>query len=236
VISNDIISKKNHQSEEFFMEVIKTINLKKNFLNGTLNHPVLKGIDIQIDKGDFCGIVGPSGSGKTTLLYCLSSLETITEGEVLIGGKNIVDFSELEISKLRQSTIGFIFQFYNLIPNLTVYENVLLARVIAGKDDTDIDVVLEKVGMIDFKNYYPNQLSGGMQQRVAIARALVNKPEIIFADEPTGNLDQKIGKSIMDLLHSLNTTEQVTIVLVTHNEEYLSYCNKVLRLLDGKII
>jgi len=218
------------------MEVIKTIALKKNFFNGMVEQPVLRGIDIQIDKGDFTGIVGPSGSGKTTMLYCLSSLESITDGQVIIKGKNIADFSAGEISKLRQTTIGFIFQFYNLIPNLTVFENVLLARVIAGKDETQIDEVLEKVGMLEYKEYYPNQLSGGMQQRVAIARALVNNPEIIFADEPTGNLDQKIGKGIMDLLQNLNQTEKVTIVLVTHNEDYLTYCNKVLRLLDGKII
>ncbi len=218
------------------MEAIKTIGLKKNFKVGMIEQQVLNGIDIIIEKGDFTGIVGPSGSGKTTLLYCLSSLEKISEGKAYINGKNIVDFTESEIAKLRQSTIGFIFQFYNLIPNLTVFENVLLAKVIAGKGDSQIEHILDKVGMKDFLNYYPNQLSGGMQQRVAIARALVNEPEIIFADEPTGNLDQKIGKEIMDLLKELNRTEKVTIVLVTHNEDYLTYCNKVFRLLDGKII
>lgn len=217
------------------MELIKTIGLKKNFNNGEMIQQVLKGIDIQIEKGDFCGIVGPSGSGKTTLLYCLSSLEPLSEGQVLINNKSLTDLSGLEIAQMRQSTIGFIFQFYNLIPNLTVYENVLLARVIARKNEDNIDDVLQKVGMLEFKNYYPNQLSGGMQQRVAIARAIVNDPQIIFADEPTGNLDQKIGKSIMDLLSDLNKSEHVTIVLVTHNEEYLVYCNKVFRLIDGKI-
>jgi len=218
------------------MGIIKTVGLKKTFFNDTLEQVVLKGIDIDINEGDFAGIVGPSGSGKTTLLYCLSSLESITDGSVYVLDKDIAKYTERDISKLRQTEIGFVFQFYNLVPNLTVYENVLLARIIADKDESYVDDVLAMVSMKEFKNYYPNQLSGGMQQRVAIARALVNQPKIIFADEPTGNLDQKIGKEIMDLLAKLNRQEHVTIVLVTHNEDYLSYCNRVFRLLDGKIV
>ena len=217
------------------MNIIKTVKLKKTFTNGTYSQDVLKDINIEINKGDFAGIVGPSGSGKTTLLYCLSSLEKITSGEVLFQGKNISSLNDKDLSKLRRNDLGFVFQFYNLIPNLTVYENVLLPQVIARKDGSFIDEILNMVGMSEYKNHYPNQLSGGMQQRVAIARALVNKPEIVFADEPTGNLDQKNGTEIMKLLKRLNEENEITIVLVTHNEDYLTYCNKVFRLVDGNI-
>ena len=217
------------------MNIIKTVNLNKSFTNGTLTQRVLKEINIDINEGDFAGIVGPSGSGKTTLLYCLSSLEKITSGQVLFQNKDISSITDKELSDLRKYDLGFVFQFYNLIPNLTVYENILLPQVIAKQDGSYIDEILDTVGMKDFKNHYPNQLSGGMQQRVAIARALVNKPKIVFADEPTGNLDQKNGFEIMKLLKKLNEENGITIVLVTHNEDYLSYCNKVFRLVDGNI-
>ncbi len=218
------------------MEIIKTINLKKVFDNKIVKQEVLKGLNISISKGDFAGIVGPSGSGKTTLLYCLSSLEDITSGSVYINEKDISKYSIKEVENLRKHEIGFVFQFFNLIPNLTVYENILLARVIANNDDSYIDEILKKVSMKEYKEYYPNQLSGGMQQRVAIARALVNTPNIIFADEPTGNLDQENGKQILDLLKKLNQKEGITVLLVTHNEDYLSYCNRIFRLIDGKIV
>lgn len=218
------------------MKVIETDDLKKTFINTTISQQVLKGINIEINQGDFTGIVGPSGSGKTTLLYCMSSLEKITSGKILFLNKNISKYSDKEIADLRKTELGFIFQFYNLIPNLTVYENVLLARVIARQNEEDsIDQILDTVGMLKFKDYYPNQLSGGMQQRVSIARALVNNPKIVFADEPTGNLDQKNGSEIMELLKKLNMEKGITIVLVTHNEDYLVYCNKVFRLVDGVI-
>ncbi len=218
------------------MSVIETKDLRKTFSNDVLNQDVLKGISIKINKGDFAGIVGPSGSGKTTLLYCLSSLEKITSGTIIFNSKDITKYTDKEIAKLRKTELGFIFQFYNLIPNLTVYENILLARILANKNEDDIVEMLETVGMSEYKDYYPNQLSGGMQQRVAIARALINQPKIIFADEPTGNLDQKNGSEIMDLLKKLNEEKKVTIVLVTHNEDYLTYCSKVYRLLDGKVV
>jgi putative ABC transport system ATP-binding protein len=218
------------------MAVIKTKDLKKSFSNDIVNQEVLKGISIDINQGDFAGIVGPSGSGKTTLLYCLSSLEKITSGTIIFNGKDITKYTENEIADLRKTELGFIFQFYNLIPNLTVYENVLLAKILANKNEDDIMEMLETVGMSEYKDYYPNQLSGGMQQRVAIARALINQPRIVFADEPTGNLDQKNGLEILKLLKTLNQEKKVTIVLVTHNEEYLEYCSKVYRLLDGRVV
>jgi len=218
------------------MKVIETNDLNKTFINDALQQEVLKGINIEINEGDFAGIVGPSGSGKTTLLYCISSLEKISSGNIIFNGKDITSYTEKEIADLRKTELGFIFQFYNLIPNLTVFENILLARVIANKGEEEIEEMLNTVGMLEYKDLYPNQLSGGMQQRVAIARALVNKPKVVFADEPTGNLDQKNGKEVMELLKKLNIDEKITIVLVTHNEEYLDYCNRVYRLLDGRVV
>lgn len=219
------------------MSIIEVRNLNKYYLQGKDKNHILKNISMKVNEGDFLGIIGPSGSGKTTLLYCLSSLETIDEGEILFEGENIKDFSDMKVSDLRQKSFGFIFQFYNLIPNLTAYENILLASVIANKiNEERIDSLLEMVGMKEYKNYFPNEMSGGMQQRVAIARALVNEPKVIFADEPTGNLDQKKGKEIMDLLYKLNKENNITIILVTHNEDYLKYCSRTINLIDGEFI
>ena len=219
------------------MSIIEVRNLNKYYLQGKDKNHILKNISMKVNEGDFLGIIGPSGSGKTTLLYCLSSLETIDEGEILFEGENIKDFSDKKVSDLRQKSFGFIFQFYNLIPNLTAYENILLASVIANKiNEERIDSLLEMVGMKEYKNYFPNEMSGGMQQRVAIARALVNEPKVIFADEPTGNLDQKKGKEIMDLLYKLNKENNITIILVTHNEDYLKYCSRTINLIDGEFI
>jgi putative ABC transport system ATP-binding protein len=219
------------------MSIIEVRNLNKYYLQGKDKNHILKNISLQVNEGDFLGIIGPSGSGKTTLLYCLSSLETIDEGEILFEGENIKDFSDKKVSNLRQKSFGYIFQFYNLIPNLTAYENILLASVIANKiNEERIDSLLEMVGMKEYRNYFPNEMSGGMQQRVAIARALVNEPKVIFADEPTGNLDQKKGKEIMDLLYKLNKENNITIILVTHNEDYLRYCSRTINLIDGEFI
>lgn len=219
------------------MSIIEVRNLNKYYLQGKDKNHILKNISLQVNEGDFLGIIGPSGSGKTTLLYCLSSLETIDEGEILFEGENIKDFSDKKVSNLRQKSFGFIFQFYNLIPNLTAYENILLASVIANKiSEERIETLLEMVGMKEYKNYFPKEMSGGMQQRVAIARALVNEPKVIFADEPTGNLDQKKGKEIMDLLYKLNKENNITIILVTHNEDYLRYCSRTINLIDGEFI
>ncbi len=217
------------------MKVIETINLVKEFEHAGIKNTVLDKINISVEEKDFFGVVGPSGSGKTTLIYCLSSLEKITSGKILFFGKDITKYTEYEIAEMRKNDIGFVFQFYNLIPNLTVYENVLLAKVIASQSEDNVIDALEAVDMLEFKDYYPNQISGGMQQRVAIARAIVNNPKIVFADEPTGNLDQKNGKAIMELLKKLNKEKGLTVILVTHNEDYLVYCNKVVNLIDGRV-
>lgn len=218
------------------MVCLEAINISKNYTVGTNEVSVLKNLSFTIQHGEFVGIVGPSGSGKTTLLYVLSGLENITNGNVILLDQSLTECNKDELLNLRKEEIGFIFQFYNLLPNLTVYENILLARVLANKQDySDIDSVLNKVKMLEYKNYYPNQLSGGMQQRVAIARAIINHPKIIFADEPTGNLDTKTGVEIMDLLQQLNREMNITFVMVTHNEDNLHYCSRKIELLDGVI-
>jgi len=219
------------------MTLLEAKQIHKYYLQGPHKNHILKNISLTIDQGDFLGIVGPSGSGKTTLLYCLSGLEKIDSGKVLYEDKEISSTDLKHLSYLRREKFGFIFQFYHLIPNLTAYENVLLAQVIADKNDKHkIDELLDLVGMKAYKDYYPNQLSGGMQQRIAIARALVNHPSILFADEPTGNLDQKHSIEIMNLLKKLNKEHHVTVILVTHNEDYLKYCSRTLKLIDGETI
>ncbi|MBU1144321.1 MAG: ABC transporter ATP-binding protein [Firmicutes bacterium] len=218
------------------MVLIQTKDVVKDYNSSQVVTHVLKKINIEIMQDDFCGIVGPSGSGKTTLLYVLSGLEKATSGNVFLFDRDLTSFKESEMQNLRKNDIGFVFQFYNLLPNLTVYENILLSRIIAKKEDnSEIEEVLELVGMSKFAHYYPNQLSGGMQQRVAIARAIVNQPKLIFADEPTGNLDQKNGLEIMKILQDLNTMKHITIVMVTHNEDNLSFCNRKIQLLDGVV-
>lgn len=219
------------------MKIISCVHLHKNYVNPKVTTFVLKDINLDILSGDFCGITGPSGSGKTTLLYTMSGLEKPTSGEVFLFEKEIAEYDPKQMAALRKTKIGFVFQFYNLIPNLNAYENVKLAQIIAGKnDDQEVDRILGLVGMKEFKEYFPNELSGGMQQRIAIARSLINDPEIIFADEPTGNLDQKNGQEIMGILKMLNLDQNKTIVLVTHSEDNLKYCTRHVKLTDGKII
>lgn len=219
------------------MDCIACRGLTKNYVNGKVAVNVLNGIDLTIESGDFVGITGPSGSGKTTLLYVLSGLELPTTGTVDLFGRSTSEFDDQAMAALRQRRIGFVFQFYNLIPNLTVRENVELAAVLANnKDSSRIDSVLEMVGMTDRGASFPNELSGGMQQRVAIARALVNGPDVIFADEPTGNLDSANATEIMELLRRLHRDFGKTVVLVTHTEEFLAYCTRNVRLADGKVV
>lgn len=219
------------------MTLIETIHLSKEYVTQQLSTLALKDINLKVESGCFCGIVGPSGSGKSTLLYVLSGLEKPTSGTCLMMGNDLAHFSEAEIALLRQTTIGFVFQFFNLMPNLTVYENVLFPQVIAKKtDETRVETCLRLVNMEAFRNHYPSQLSGGMQQRVAIARAMVNDPKIIFADEPTGNLDSKSGREVMELLSRLNRELGMTVILVTHNPDHLAYCTRKIELKDGSIV
>ncbi|MBU0996599.1 MAG: ABC transporter ATP-binding protein [Firmicutes bacterium] len=218
------------------MALLVASNLKKNYQVENRTIPVLHGINLEIHEQDFCGIVGPSGSGKTTLLYVLSGLEQASEGSVKILGNEWSEMSSFQIQDVRKRQISFIFQFYNLLPNLTVYENIQLPMILAKDFDfSRIEEVLKWVGMDEYKDYFPNQLSGGMQQRVAIARALINRPQIIFADEPTGNLDQKSGSEVMNLLKKIHLEHNVTVLMVTHNPDNLKYCSRTIKLLDGRI-
>jgi putative ABC transport system ATP-binding protein len=196
-------------------------------------------MSIQITQGEFVSIMGPSGSGKSTLLYILGGLDNPTEGSVLLGDKDISKYNDEKKSIMRRRDIGFIFQFYNLIPNLNVEENILLPILLDGKSEKDyrkkLNDILEIVGLSDRRKHTPRELSGGQQQRVAIARALINSPEIIFADEPTGNLDSKTGIEIMELLKEINCENNKTIVMVTHSAEAAAYSNRIINVRDGII-
>ena len=214
--------------------LIETKGLEKAFPLGDGQAQVIKGIDLSIDSGEFVVIMGPSGSGKTTLLYLLSGLEKKTKGELSLFGKEIESYNDHDLSNLRKTRIGFVFQFYNLIPNLTVYENVKLAARIA-KNQADPMLYLEKVGLKEYKDYLPNSLSGGMRQRVAIARALINNPDIIFADEPVGALDSKMGQEIMELFKKINIEDKKTIIMVTHLLDNVKYASRVIYIKDGVI-
>lgn len=219
------------------MSQIKVANLIKTYQNGKMISPVLKGISFSVDDGEFISICGPSGSGKTTLLYVLGGLEPYTKGSISIFNKELRTYSNQEKAKLRSQDIGYVFQFYNLIPNLTVYENVLLSAVLGKqKSKKEIIDILATVGMKEYLNYYPAQISGGMQQRVAIARCLINDPKIIFADEPIGSLDYKSGLAIMTLFKKLNRELNKTILMVTHNKNTTSFGTRTLHMLDGKVI
>lgn len=219
------------------MAQIKVASLQKSYKTGKLVTNVLRGIDFIVNESEFISIVGPSGSGKSTLLYVLSGLETYDKGEVYMFDKLLTEYNDHQKAKLRSQDIGFVFQFYNLMPNLTAYENVLLASVLGSqKTKQEVLNILDIVGMKEYKDYYPAQLSGGMQQRVAIARCLINDPKIIFADEPIGNLDHANGIKILELFKTLNQTYHKTILMVTHNIESTSYGTRTLHMLDGKVI
>ncbi|MFH1678942.1 MAG: ABC transporter ATP-binding protein [Candidatus Omnitrophota bacterium] len=201
---------------------------------------MLKGIDLKIEKGAFAAILGPSGAGKTSLIHLLGGLDSPTQGEVFIEGKNIYVFSDKQLSELRNKKIGFVFQFYHLLSEFNVFENVIIPALIKAKMDKsirqDAQELLELVGLKARMKHFPNQLSGGEQQRLAIARALINKPELLFCDEPTGNLDTATGRGIVGLVKRLNTERRMTVVLVTHNQEIAAIADKVFYLKDGTLM
>ena len=217
------------------MANIKVLDVVKTYHSGQRPKTVLKNISLSIEAGSFTAIIGPSGSGKTTLLYCMSGLETIDSGVVTVLDKDITNQNQKSLSELRKHHIGFVFQFYHLIPSLTVYENLMLRAVVSDKKGFSIEEVLTAVGLKEDKNKYPHMLSGGQQQRVSIARAMLNRPDILFADEPTGNLDYQASIEIMDLLKQLNVQYDMTIVLVTHNDQLLKYAKRTITLLDGQV-
>lgn len=211
----------------------------KNFCIGSTPTKVLKDISLQVMQGEFVSIMGPSGSGKSTLLYILGGLDTPTSGHVLLNGTDISRFGDEKMSRIRRQKIGFVFQFYNLIPNLNVEENIMLPLLLDGKKmggyRKQLEQILEIVGLSDRRRHTPRELSGGQQQRVAIARALIGNPEILFADEPTGNLDSKTGAEIMALLREINKTSGQTIIMVTHSPEAAQSSSRVIHVQDGMI-
>jgi putative ABC transport system ATP-binding protein len=213
--------------------------ISKHYQVGTLDTIVLKNISIKIDRGDYVSIMGPSGSGKSTLLYILSGLDAPTKGNVLLNGSDISRLDDERMSILRRRNIGFVFQFYNLIPNLNVEENILLPVLLDGKSIKDyrrkLSDIMNIVGLTERRKHTPRELSGGQQQRVAIARALMNDPDIIFADEPTGNLDSKSGMEILSLLREINHEQGKTILMVTHSDEAASYSNRTIYVRDGVV-
>lgn len=213
-------------------------NIVKDFELGNTMTRVLKDVSIKVLKGD--SIMGQSGSGKSTLLYILGGLDTPTRGTVSMNGIDISKFNDEKMSKIRRQKIGFVFQFYNLIPNLNVEENIMLPLLLDGKKARDyrkqLDEILEVVGLTDRRKHTPRELSGGQQQRVAIARALIGNPEILFADEPTGNLDSATGAEIMDLLRAINRDSGQTILMVTHSPEAAKSSNRVITVKDGMIV
>ncbi len=219
--------------------IIEAESLNKTYKLGSLDVEVLKDINLSIASGEFVSIMGPSGSGKSTLLYLIGGLDKPTSGSVRIKGSELSDMKDKEQSIMRRRDIGFVFQFYNLIPNLNVEENVMLPVLLDGKKLKDhrrkLDEILEVVGLSDRRAHTPRELSGGQQQRVAIARALVNEPDIILADEPIGNLDTRTGMEVMELLQRINREKGKTIVQVTHSKEAADYGNRVINVRDGKV-
>ncbi|MGX7107849.1 ABC transporter ATP-binding protein [Facklamia miroungae] len=220
------------------MEVLKTKSLKKYYNQSKVVVKAIDGVDISISYGEFVAIVGSSGSGKSTLLNMLGGLDRPTDGTVLVDGKDIFSFKEEELTIFRRRKIGFIFQAYNLVPVLNVYENIVLPIELDGNDvdEAYVDSIITSLGLKEKINSMPNQLSGGQQQRVAIARALATKPSIILADEPTGNLDSKTSQDVVGLLKVTGEKFNQTIVMITHNEEIAQTADRIIRIEDGRIV
>jgi len=220
--------------------IIKLENVWKVYYLGKVEVFALRGIDLEIKKGTFLSIIGPSGSGKSTLLNIIGCLDFPTKGKVFLDGKDIQKLSPDELARIRGKKIGFVFQQFNLLPNLTAIENVALPMVFQGVKEKErlerARELLELVGLKERIFHKPQELSGGEQQRVAIARALANDPEIIIADEPTGNLDSKSGKMVMEILTKLHKEQKRTILVVTHDPQIASYSEEILRIQDGKIV
>lgn len=218
--------------------LIKISNIKRDFVLGNEIVYVLKGIDLQINKGEYVALMGPSGSGKSTLMNLLGCLDTPTSGTYILNGKDVSQMKDDELAEIRNKEIGFVFQTFNLLPRTTALDNVALPMIYAGYSKSERNErateVLKQVNLADRMDHQPNQLSGGQRQRVAVARALVNKPSIILADEPTGNLDSKTSVEIMKLFGDIHASGN-TVILVTHEEEIAAYANRVIRLRDGLI-
>ena len=221
------------------MKIIEVRDLKKEYNNGFVSTAALNGISFDIEEGEFVAIIGSSGCGKSTLMHTLGLLDRPTSGSYLFGGKDVFTMSDDELARIRNKKMGFVFQSFNLLPRTSIFNNVKLPLVYSGLSDEKekemVKIALESVGLGNKMNSFSNQLSGGEQQRVAIARALVNHPAIIFADEPTGNLDSVSGQNVLELLQKLND-EGHTIILVTHEKYTSEMAQRIIQMKDGKII
>lgn len=220
--------------EKLVVNILETRNLHKTFQVGEVAVQALKGVDLKVAEGDFVVILGPSGSGKSTILNILGGMDTPSEGEIVYRGTPLQNMNKLELTMYRRKAVGFIFQFYNLMPNLTAYENVALATELT--DNTlDPAQVLEEVGLADRQEHFPPQLSGGQQQRVAIARAIAKNPDILLCDEPTGALDYETGKQVLDYLQRFNREKGKTLIIITHNAAIGKMADKVIYFRDGRV-
>lgn len=219
--------------------ILSVENIEKYYGNKDNITKAIDNINFKVDKGEFVGIMGPSGSGKTTLLNCISTIDNVTTGNIVINGKYITKLKAKELEKFRRDELGFIFQDFNLLDTLTVYENIALALTIQGKKPKEIDALIKKVakslGIDRILNKFPYQISGGQKQRVASARAIVTNPSLILADEPTGALDSKSARMLLDSFESLNKDLEATILMVTHDAFTASYAHRILFIKDGKI-
>ncbi|MBF0479604.1 MAG: ABC transporter ATP-binding protein [Candidatus Omnitrophica bacterium] len=223
-------------------KILEAINIHKVYRTEAADLPVLKGVDLSINQGDFVSIVGPSGAGKSTLLHILSGLDVPTKGQVMFDGQDLYALKDNDRAKIRNLKIGFVFQFYHLLPEFTVLENVVLPGMIKANQAKTRNFeergysLLTQLGLKDRAQHRPYQLSGGEQQRVAIARALFNEPTIIFCDEPTGNLDSESGRGIKDMLRQINKKNGQTLVVVTHDTDFATLAGRKISMKDGKLI
>jgi putative ABC transport system ATP-binding protein len=222
--------------------IIRTQNLRKVYRVGQVDVEALRGVDLEVPAGEFLSIVGPSGSGKSTLFHIMGGLTPPTSGSITVGGKDLGRMSGTQRTDLRKTTVGFVFQKFNLLPNLTASDNIAIARYIAGKrdnpfqHDAQFHQVLEMLGVSQRLDHKPSALSGGEQQRIAIARAIVNHPAILLADEPTGNLDSANSAIVLNLLRDLNQRVGQTILMITHNPEAAAYAHRTVHMRDGQIV
>lgn len=217
------------------MEIMRAEDLTKTYLMGEVEVNALRGASFSIEEGEFAVILGPSGSGKSTLLNIIGGMDTPTSGRVITEGEDITGYSEKKLTEYRRSKVGFVFQFYNLMANLTAEENVELATEIS-KDPLEIAEILKAVGLYERRGHFPSQLSGGEQQRVSIARAIAKNPKVLLCDEPTGALDFSTGISILELLRKVNREMGKTVVVITHNADIALMADRVLRMKSGQII
>ena len=219
------------------MEILRCENLTKEYGEGNTKIKALDNVSFSVEKGEFVSIVGPSGSGKSTLLHILGGVDKPTSGKVFIENTDVHALNEDKLAIFRRRQIGLIYQFYNLMPVLNVDENILLPHLLDGRkmDKERLDNIVEHLGLTDRRNNLPSQLSGGQQQRVSIGRAMFNKPAIVLADEPTGNLDRKTGEEIMNLLRESNKKQKQTLILITHDESIALQADRIIYIEDGKI-